>query len=857
MGPIAPSELPTRAQLLAGTDAPTARWSLDDVADQLSQLRNQAGSPSYSTLARRVRQLRTGRGVPPGEGEPGRITVYDCFRQGRRRMQPDLVSDIVLALGGSIEQATTWARACTVAQMEGDAAAVVTVRSDLPSSPGPFVGRSAQIDQIVGAVKQVPGALVVLHGMPGSGKSRLAFRTAHTLVGTGVVRRALVAELRGHHARRPPAAPAAVLDALLRTLGVPGREVPAGSAERRRLLSTRLVEQQAVLVLDDALDLKQVKALLPDASTPVIVTSRRLLPELDAQLALPVGTLDQTEAVELLATIADLPLPDPEREVATTLVQTAGLLPLSVGLVAARVAARPDWSLTDHLQALQSRREALRLDDDVEVALHLSYRTLGEHLRHGLRMLAIHPCDELDTLACAALLGRSPDEAARTLEELAAHHLVLERTPQRYSLHDLTRAFALARSYDEDRPADREEALSRLHEHLVGSVRAAAEQLGLGAEPRFEAPATSRSFDEEAAAEWVTQEFGTLLAISAHGLAHDRPRTAVQISEDLAFWLIRSADRTDLADLHEHALSAAERLGDTEGMARAALAIGQVQVRESRFEEAVPALLRATAAFAAIGDAMGASRATTALGMIDVHQGRLDTAVERFTDVLKATEGVDPTRHGIALDNLSVAYIRAGRLEEALNCQKQSLDLAQESGDSYTRANVLGNMASVHQQRGAADEALRAAQESLELGEQLNSVPIMAYAMSVKGRALLDMGDLEEAGRTLHTAEDLATRLHDQVLRGSVVAHLALLAQRRGQGEQARAGFEQARDIAAAVGATFEQASASDALAELALAAGDAGSARAHWQAALSVFESMGSPEAARVRSRLQAEGLG
>ena len=858
MGPIAPSQVPTDVQLIAGSDAPTGRWSLDDVADQLSQLRDQAGSPSYSTLARRVRQLRTGRGVPPGEGEPGRITVYDCFRQGRRRMQPDLVSDIVLALGGSTEQATTWARACTVAQMEGDAAAVVTVRSDLPSSPGPFVGRGEQIDQLVDVIKETPGALVVLHGMPGSGKSRLAFRTAHTLVGAAVVRRALVAELRGHHAKRPPAAPAAVLDGLLRALGTPGREVPAGIAERRRLLSERLAEQQAVLVLDDAHDLKQVKALLPESLTPVIVTSRRLLPELGAQLALPVGTLDQTEAVELLATIADLPLTDPEREVATTLVQTAGLLPLSVGLVAARVAARPDWSLTDHLQALQSRREALRLDDDVEVALHLSYRTLGEHLRHGLRMLAIHPCDELDTLACAALLGRSPGEAARTLEELAAHHLVLERTPQRYSLHDLTRAFALARSYDEDRPADREEALSRLHEHLVGSVRAAAEQLGLGAEPRFEAPATSRSFDEEAAAEWVTQEFGTLLAISAHGLAHDRPQTAVQISEDLAFWLIRSADRTDLADLHEHARSAAERLGDTEGMARAALAIGQVQVRESRFEEAVPALLRATAAFAAIGDAMGASRATTALGMIDVHQGRLDTAIERFTDVLRTMEGVDdPARHGIALDNLSVAYIRAGRLEEALDCQQQSLALAQESGDIYTRANVLGNMASVHQQRGAADEALRAAQESLELGEQLNSVPIMAYAMSIKGRALLDLGDLEEAERTLHTAEGLATRLHDEVLRGAVVAHLALLAQHRGQDEQARSGFEQARDIAAAVGATFEQASASDALAELALAAGDAGSARAHWQAALSVFESMGSPEAARVRSRLQAEGLG
>ncbi|QFG69460.1 tetratricopeptide repeat protein [Ornithinimicrobium pratense] len=854
MESITQSVNPAPFPLPGGLESPPQRWSLDDVAEQLSALRVQGGSPSYSVIARRIRQLRVDRGLPPGESEPGRITVYDCFRQGRRRMQPELVADIVLALGASPDQANLWAQACTVAQMQADAAAVVTVRTELPSSPGPFVGRTDQIDQVVRTAVHSPGSVMVLHGMPGSGKSRLAFRSAAALLSAGLARRVLVAELRGHHARRPPAAPAAVLDALLRAAGVPGREVPAAVADRRALLASKLTEERAVLVLDDAHDVTQVRALLPSSAAPVLITSRHRLPELSTQLSLPIGTLDQAQAVELLAHIAGLRLSLADQETAVDLVRAAGLLPLSIGLLAARVAARPDWSLTDHLQALQSRRQALRLDDDVEVALHLSYRHLDDQMRHGLRMLATHPCDELDPLACAALLGLEPEDAAQTLQRLSEHHLVVERSPQRYGLHDLTRTFALARSYDEERPADRGQALARLHAHLAGSVRSAAAQLGIGGEPRLDVAVSNRHFeDEKQAAAWVTQEFETLLALSAHGLAHGHPRTSVQISEDLGFWLIRCAERADLADLHEYALGAAERLGDEEGVARAALAIGQVLVRESRFAEAIPALHRAATAFATAGDRLGASRATTALAMIDVHQGRLEAAIARFTEVVEATKGTAAFRHGIALDNLAVAYIRAGRLQEALACQQESLLMAEESGDTYTRANVLANMASVHQQRGAAAEAHRAAEESLALSTDLDSVPITAYALSTQGRALVDLGRLDEAEPRLRRAEELATGLHDQVLLCGVTGHLATLAQHQGEVEQARAGFVKARDLAAAVGAAYEEACASRSLGELALAHDDPQTARQHWAAALETFETMGSPEAARVRSLLQA----
>ncbi|WP_157894775.1 hypothetical protein [Streptantibioticus cattleyicolor] len=86
--------------------------TLDVVAECLALLRQEAGNPSYTTIARRVSAARAARGVPAEERTPGRVTVYDCFRAGRRRMDVELLSDIVRALGAD---PTPWRRAHSVA----------------------------------------------------------------------------------------------------------------------------------------------------------------------------------------------------------------------------------------------------------------------------------------------------------------------------------------------------------------------------------------------------------------------------------------------------------------------------------------------------------------------------------------------------------------------------------------------------------------------------------------------------------------------------------------------------------------------------------------------------------------------
>ena len=90
-----------------GADA-TPRDSFDALAGDLQALREQAGPVSYAELARRITTQRLARGIAPAAAAPPRSTVYSAFRQGRARLDPDLLRDIVVALGATDGEADAW-----------------------------------------------------------------------------------------------------------------------------------------------------------------------------------------------------------------------------------------------------------------------------------------------------------------------------------------------------------------------------------------------------------------------------------------------------------------------------------------------------------------------------------------------------------------------------------------------------------------------------------------------------------------------------------------------------------------------------------------------------------------------------
>ncbi|MFX0537146.1 hypothetical protein ACQBAT_06605 [Ornithinimicrobium sp. Y1847] len=98
-----------------GDVAPHGSETFEAISADLRGLRTEAGLPSFSQIARSIGDARQARGVRPEAARPARSTVYDLFRDGRRRMDAELVGEVVVALGGSEEEARAWRSRCHAA----------------------------------------------------------------------------------------------------------------------------------------------------------------------------------------------------------------------------------------------------------------------------------------------------------------------------------------------------------------------------------------------------------------------------------------------------------------------------------------------------------------------------------------------------------------------------------------------------------------------------------------------------------------------------------------------------------------------------------------------------------------------
>ncbi|WP_370743313.1 BTAD domain-containing putative transcriptional regulator [Streptomyces sp. LUP47B] len=142
----------------------------------------------------------------------------------------------------------------------------------LPPEPQQFTGRHAELDSLRTAVDC---STVLFTGMPGIGKTTLAVRWAHE-VADRYPDGQLHVNLRGFDPLDDPLTPAAALRFLLPVLGVPGHRLPSGPDALTGLYRTVLSGRRMLLLLDDAFDTEQVRALLPASPDCLtLITSRR------------------------------------------------------------------------------------------------------------------------------------------------------------------------------------------------------------------------------------------------------------------------------------------------------------------------------------------------------------------------------------------------------------------------------------------------------------------------------------------------------------------------------------------------------------------------------------------------------
>jgi tetratricopeptide (TPR) repeat protein len=311
-------------------------------------------------------------------------------------------------------------------------------------------------------------------------------------------------------------------------------------------------------------------------------------------------------------------------------------------------------------------------------------------------------------------------QARTAVHELVEASLLAERSPGRYALHGLIRAYAAELATASDSTAESRATVRRLLDHYLHSTANALRRLGIRRHAvGFDAARPGTSPEDfgtaEAAAGWLAAEHDTLgAAVTLAGQSGYDP-----VGWQLPLLLTSAngiAGRADSTAMFCAAVAAAERAGSREGTGRVqqSIAIGRFHCGE--YAEAISHYAKAAMSFSMHGDLASQGDAelgiASALGRQGEHTDALSHA--RLALGLYRTAG---SQAGLAsaLNRVGWSNAYLADYQQARASFLDALDMQREAGDSRGEASTLQGIGYVHFQLGEHAEALAAFQQALGL----------------------------------------------------------------------------------------------------------------------------------------------
>ncbi|WP_051468281.1 ATP-binding protein [Actinomadura oligospora] len=660
---------------------------------------------------------------------------------------------------------------------------------NLPAESTSFVGRRAELDQVLRALERA--RLVTLLGPGGVGKTRLALRAAdraRPLFPDGV----WLVELSG--VRAPESLPRVIAE----TLRLPGRHVddPAG------FLADRLAARELLLVLDTCEHLVHASAMLAErllTAAPglrVLTTSRESL-NIVAEHLVPVPPLpvprprdgsDPTvpgaadgaaddemaacDSVTLFAERAGASSPGfavapGNRAAVRLLCRRLEGIPLALELAAVRLRAMPVEEiverLSDRFRVLGGTYGASRTGGHRHRTLRTAITWSHDLCMPAERMLwarlSVFP-GGFDLAAAEAVCTDDHlpvDELVDVLTMLVDKSVVrFDPAAGRYRMLDTLSEYGAERLDEAGETA----LLRRRHRDHFGALagRAAREHLG----PR-QAWWTRRLRDEagnlRAALEWSLTTPGE----EAAGL-----RLSVALFDH---WFLTSRVG-EARGRYRQAL--ASTTPDLPERGRAQYAKGMFTLLQGDLAAAGALLDDAVASADASGDADLRAHAVQGLGRLRQHSGDPAGALELFREAHAHydAEGYRDVAALTVLTDMAWAHALRGELDEALALCAQALEISDGQGESWCRGVAVWTRGASRWLAGDTGPALADALESLATGAAFDDLGGVALALDLLTACAATDGGYERAAVLAGASDRLRETLGMPAPRGPHYADL-------------------------------------------------------------------------------------
>lgn len=680
---------------------------------------------------------------------------------------------------------------------------VEVVAHDLPADIADFTGREDIGERLrafltsapdrAGRPRAVPVA--VLTGMAGVGKTALAVHVAHSIKDRFPGGQLFIS-MENEDSR--PATATEVLERCLGALGISADAVPRSAEELVETYRNAVAARRVLIVLDGAVSVAQVAALLPgNPECTVLITSRRRLSDLFGARFFELRPLSPESSVDLLDTvIGDLRPATPRAELAA-LARCVGHLPLGLRIAAAKILERPHRTVRHLVDRLADKSTMLAELEIGTVGVAASFRSSYDSLSAGARRLfqrlaLVGPAD-FGSWVVEPLIGRSDERSGDHLDELVECRLVEtdssgDGRPVRFRLHELMRAFA-ARCLAEDQPAGEQwAARTRLLAAWTFLVTEGRSRLCGGDHMvvHSTAPHWQLAWDVVAGLlvnplEWFRREHDALMSMvveaadaGLHDVCWDLATTSVAFFDaDLLF--------DDWEVSHGVALAAVRRAGDTLGDAALTCSLGELALLRQRLETAESCFIDAVRGFEAVGNAHGRALAAGHLAFVERLGGRDDQALARFDDALADLHAVgDRVGEAYVLCGMAQVHLDRGEHESAQQWLTRAMTLAADLGARRVQAQVAHGLAELYLEQGELERADRCFRSLLDAARARGDRAGEAYALYGRGVALARMGWDGPASANLFAALGAARTHRLRVVEGRVLLALGELSANRG-----------------------------------------------------------------------------
>ncbi|TCO48871.1 AfsR/SARP family transcriptional regulator [Actinocrispum wychmicini] len=637
----------------------------------------------------------------------------------------------------------------------------------LPPEPGVFVGRAEEL-AIAGA-----GGVVAFHGPGGVGKSTLALKVAHA-VADRYPDGQLYVDLQGSSPGLRPLDPAEVVGRFLRALGVRPEDLDVDHAEAAARYQSLLADRKVLLVLDNAADASQVIPLVPaNRGCAVLITSRIALTTVDAR-HVRVDVFTEPDSVRLLALLAGDDRVAQEADAATEISRWCGHHPLALRIAGARLAGRPDWTLSlfgARLRDSRRRLDELRVADlGIRACFAIGYESLGTDTvaMRAFRLLGVLGVPEVGIELVSVLLDVDEVNAEYAMDRLVEVRLLDPVGAGRFRTHDLLRLYAAELAAAADPITERVGALQRALDWYLDMCRK-----GDGTEFDTELPCLVAVAGQAAAREPAIARFVIDL---------------VQIIRSLA---AKRGHWRELGDLARLALTVARRDHDIRGEARILAVSGTIDWRAGRIDSARAGMLRALHLWRQLGDEEGEGLARHNLGWLHMWTNDLSVAHDYLTESLQLLGKLGSPHIKSARHNLGEVLLRQGKHTEAVVCFQECLADRRRVRDTLGESITLVALGRAYCLLDARAEALRTLDEALYCCREVGNRDDEWEALLSRSEIWLRQGNAQAALADAERADELAAELSEDY--GQAAAARQLARARSALGDTWRAAVDRQR----------------------------------------------------------------